>query len=128
MKDLRIFEDHVSKQSTEFPHYSENTPTFQGFRLKDDDNVDAPPLDKPTNAVASAKKVVLTKRSQSQKHQHPQKSRIGRTVKPTKKVKEAERGSKNKEVHLPDPPALQNRENNEELLSQLTSLLILEWN
>ena len=38
MKDLCIFEDYKSKFSTELLDYSEDTPTFQGFLLADNND------------------------------------------------------------------------------------------
>lgn len=40
VKDLRIFEDYESKTATDLSNYNENTPTFQGFLLEDDNDDD----------------------------------------------------------------------------------------
>lgn len=70
-----MFKDNEAKASTGIPDY-ENTPTFHGLLLADNDDKKNPDLESPTSNSHQAKTPAPT-------------SRMGRTVKPTAKSKEA---------------------------------------
>lgn len=75
VKDLQVFEDNKAKASTDLPDY-EDTPTFQGFLLADDNDKRSSDPESPISNPRQAEAPAPTSRS-------------GRTVKPTAKAKEA---------------------------------------
>lgn len=88
VKDLCIYKDHNTKSATNLPHF-ENTLTFQGFRLEDDNKPKSTLIDTRSASTPHTEDI-----PQKDTAMQPQKSRVGRTVKPTDKVKHAKRGNK----------------------------------
>lgn len=114
IKDLRIYEDHIPKNSTDLPTYEE-TPTFQGFPADDNDDEvfgDPSSTQAPPPASAPLPTPVLAPITTT--------SRAGRTVKPTAKAKE----SSSKKT----PPQTVGTEETRALIIKLVQLLEGDWN
>lgn len=116
IKDLRIFEDYEPKDSTGLPTYEE-TPTFQGFPADDDD--DKEPKDYVSTTTPSGP-AITPSRSPPRKEVNPAtRSRAGRTVRPTEKVKQMS-STKTPPIPLQTPET-------QALIIQLVQLLDRDW-